>query len=170
MTETVVAFALIGTFSIDRIGDFSRIDAKTVRWRGPAGDIVEFGFSAGNAFLHYLSDPDRLVALLASEISGEVYTLDPISTPRLRIATELRRFEGDSGMRHLKLIALDSNALIYFEQGLVRIGLNGEVRWISDPFPLGCTLDSIESDVVRLTRPDDGQLTISLSSGRRIRG
>ncbi len=169
MTETVVAFALTGTFSIDRMGDFTRIDAKNLLWRVATGGTIEIAFRAGNAFLHYIADSNRLVALLASEISGEVYALDPISSPRVRVATELRRFERDSGMRNLTLIGLDGDALIYYEQGLARIGLNGEVRWISDPFPLGCTLDSIETDVVKLTRPDEQQLTISLISGRRIR-
>jgi hypothetical protein len=170
MTETVVAFALTGTFSIDRIGDFSRIDARKVRWRASPGETTDFAFRAGNALLHYMADPSRLMALVASEISDEVYTLDPISSPRIRIATKLKRFEGDAGMRHLELIGLvGGDALIYYEQGLERIGLNGEVRWIADPFPLSSSIDSIEADVVRLTRPGDGQLAIGLSSGRRIR-
>jgi hypothetical protein len=169
MTETVVAFALTGKFSIDRIGDFSRIDARKVRWRAPAGDSIDFAFRAGNAFLHYIADPSRLVALLASDISDEVYALDPISTPRMRVFTGLRRYDRDAGLRHLKLIGLDGDALISYEQGMVRIGLNGEVRWIADPFSLGCLVDVIEADVVKLTCPDDGQLAISLSSGRRLR-
>ena len=71
-------------------------------------------------------------------------------------------------MRHLKLVPLDGDVLIYYEQGLVRLGLNGEVRWVADPFRLGSTLDSIDGDVVNLTRPDDKQLMISLNSGRRM--
>ena|ERR1700704_2246305 len=168
MTQAVVAFALTGGFTIDRIGDFSRIDAKKVRWRGLTADTTDFTFHAGNAFLHYIADADRLVALVASEISDEVYALDPIGSPRSRVAAQLRRFEGDAGMRHLKLIGLNGDALIYYEQGMVRIGLNGEVRWIADPFPLGSVLDSIGADVVKLSRPDDEQLTISLSTGRRL--
>lgn len=169
MTETVVDLGATGSFSIDRIGNFSRIGPKTVRWRVPGGDTADVGFRAGNAFLHYIADPNRILALLASEYSDEVYALDPITNPRIRVATNLKRFEGDAGMMHLKLIGLDGDVLIHYEQGLVRLGLNGEVRWTADPFPLGCSLDSVEADVIKLAGPDDQQLAIDLSSGQRIR-
>jgi len=170
MTESEVDLTLTGSFSIDRVGDFARIDKTKVRWRGPGGDTREIAFEAGNIFLRYVADHQRLLALLVSETSDEVYAIDPIGKPPVRVVARMRRYESNVGLRYLKFVCLDGDALIYYEQGLLRIGLNGEVRWIADPFPLGSSLDVIEADVVRLTSPDDRLLEIDLNSGRRIHG